>query len=323
MLNNKKIRSLVIMLVVAICISMTGCGQGSGNGNTSVSTSQDSTSGSSTTAQNNTGNSSPDLTKKISINLMTPAWVGTPRPADDPYQKWINEKFNVDFIMDAIPYKDFETQLMVRLSSGEQPDIIHTWDQFLPKMQALYDQGVFIEDWNQYINNMPAVKDNISEAGFKKLSKDGKLMFITKKTGPSTAGWQIRTDWLKNLGLEVPKTVEELLNVAKAFTFNDPDKNGKNDTYAFTSAGGGSGIGEIINLMNMYGPQGFYVDGNGKVTHRVVDGNYEKYLNFLKQVVSDKLIDPDFITVQWAQRAPNVYNSKYGKIGRASCRERV
>ena len=42
----------------------------------------------------------------------------------------------------------------------------------------------------------------------------------------------IRKDWLDNLGLEVPTTPEELLAVAEAFTYDDPDGNGVDDTYA-------------------------------------------------------------------------------------------
>ena len=42
----------------------------------------------------------------------------------------------------------------------------------------------------------------------------------------------VRTDWLANLGLEVPTTPEELLEVARQFTFDDPDGNGKDDKLA-------------------------------------------------------------------------------------------
>lgn len=36
----------------------------------------------------------------------------------------------------------------------------------------------------------------------------------------------IRQDWLDNLNLEIPTTMEELKAVAKAFTEQDPDGNG-------------------------------------------------------------------------------------------------
>ncbi len=42
----------------------------------------------------------------------------------------------------------------------------------------------------------------------------------------------IRQDWLDSLGLSPPRTFAELLDVARAFTHEDPDQNGEDDTYA-------------------------------------------------------------------------------------------
>ena len=47
-------------------------------------------------------------------------------------------------------------------------------------------------------------------------------------------GLLVRKDWLDNLGLDIPTTTDELMEVLRAFTFNDPDGNGKNDTYGYT-----------------------------------------------------------------------------------------
>ena len=41
----------------------------------------------------------------------------------------------------------------------------------------------------------------------------------------------VRQDWLDAVGMKMPATMEELHQVAKAFTEKDPDGNGKNDTY--------------------------------------------------------------------------------------------
>ena len=44
----------------------------------------------------------------------------------------------------------------------------------------------------------------------------------------------VRQDWLDKLGLTVPKTVDDVYKVAYAFTYNDPDGNGKNDTIGYS-----------------------------------------------------------------------------------------
>ena len=47
----------------------------------------------------------------------------------------------------------------------------------------------------------------------------------------------IRQDWLDSLKLEAPTTIDEFENIISAFTNEDPDGNGKNDTYGFTFSG--------------------------------------------------------------------------------------
>ena len=59
---------------------------------------------------------------------------------------------------------------------------------------------------------------------------------------PMTDGLVIRQDWLDKLNLKAPTTLDEFMTVAKAFTANDPDGNGKNDTYGFCAFVDGSGL---------------------------------------------------------------------------------
>lgn len=47
----------------------------------------------------------------------------------------------------------------------------------------------------------------------------------------------IRKDWLDQLNLSMPKNYKEYIEVLRAFTNEDPDGNGKNDTYGITAAG--------------------------------------------------------------------------------------
>ena len=41
----------------------------------------------------------------------------------------------------------------------------------------------------------------------------------------------IRTDWLDKLGLQPPKTTNDVLSISKAFADRDPDGNNRKDTY--------------------------------------------------------------------------------------------
>ena len=74
---------------------------------------------------------------------------------------------------------------------------------------------------------------DVYEAAWKSTQlPDGKYYGVP--TSAHTYALFIRQDWLNKLNLKAPTTWEELKNVAKAFTHDDPDGNGKNDTYGFT-----------------------------------------------------------------------------------------
>lgn len=64
-------------------------------------------------------------------------------------------------------------------------------------------------------------------------TKDGKYYGLTNGMSYKDNGTMVwlRKDWLDKLGLEIPKTMDELEVVMKAFTEKDPDGNGQNDTY--------------------------------------------------------------------------------------------
>jgi putative aldouronate transport system substrate-binding protein len=123
----------------------------------------------------------------------------------------------------------------VAIASGELPDIMElTATQFaqlakagmLADLSSLYDEYVSQDVRNRCYN--PDLTDAILSTTI-----DGKIYGIAY-TNPVEQTFQqcwIRTDWLKKLGLEEPKTYDELLAVAKAFVEKDPDGDGQNDTF--------------------------------------------------------------------------------------------
>lgn len=68
---------------------------------------------------------------------------------------------------------------------------------------------------------------------------DGKLYGLPQLENPWNNAMMlfIRQDWLDNLSLEAPTTIDELKEVALAFTKDDPDGNGKDDTYGLALNG--------------------------------------------------------------------------------------
>ncbi|NJN55757.1 MAG: hypothetical protein HC804_14025, partial [Anaerolineae bacterium] len=116
---------------------------------------------------------------------------------------------------------------------------------------------------------------------------------------PKREGLVIRKDWLDALGLETPTTLEELYEVAVAFTEMDPDGNGQDDTYGFGGFINGQGIGNrfdyifggygLPGVWNFTDPENFGLN--------VRDPQYPEGLAYMKSLVDAKVIDPDWPTL--------------------------
>lgn len=244
---------------------------------------------------------------KPDIEIFINPWVGIALEGVDPYRQWLDNLTNANWTLTYA--SDFNSELITRAAASDMPDLIgfdSSADLF-----NLYDEGVLLEDWTPYAADMPQTFENMGDTAKMFYTKEGMLTCVTTKPGEQLWAFNIRKDWLTNLNLSMPTTVDELLAVAKAFTFDDPDKNGKDDTFGFTSAGG-NGIGEIISLELLYGPLSYYVTADKNVSSYIVDGNLLKFVTLMKQIVDEGIINPDWYTIGWDERKPNLYNGMYG-----------
>ena len=102
---------------------------------------------------------------------------------------------------------------------------------------------------------------------------------------------------MKNVGMnKVPETIDELHEVLKRFTFDDPDGDGTKNTYGMT--------GDIRNwnqsfseIYGAYGAQPFnWVERNGKIVYGGLQPEVRDVLQVLQNWYREGIIHPDFIT---------------------------
>jgi putative aldouronate transport system substrate-binding protein len=199
----------------------------------------------------------------------------------------------------------FENQLNLAIASGDLPDILR-----IPNYK-IFEQGARAGLWadlsqiyDQYGNDwMKMIKGKYPTA-FQFASIDGKLYGVPPVNNDNreyaSLLW-IRDDWLKNLNLKPPATIDELIEVARAFTFNDPDKNGRNDTF-------GLGLQNLLVVNNFahlcgffsaYGIPSFnhssyYRGPDGKVTFSYLEPAMKDALKVLVQMYKEGIFDTEF-----------------------------
>src|SRR5690606_33015050 len=107
----------------------------------------------------------------------------------------------------------------------------------------------------------------------------------------------IRVDWMEKLGLQPPKTMDDVLAISKAFTERDPDGNGKPDTYGlgFTKNlwGGAMGLEGFLAGYNAF-PNIWVEDSAGKLVFGSIQPEVKTALLALQNMAKSGQIDPEF-----------------------------
>lgn len=129
----------------------------------------------------------------------------------------------------------FESKMNTSIAADDTPDIMTYL--FAPEINRLM-KGNMLADLTPYLEKLsPQAKAYLYGKDGKQLDGldvDGKLYFLPMYTYEAVGAAKalyVRKDWLDKVGLPVPKTLDDFLKVADAFTNGDPDGNGKNDTY--------------------------------------------------------------------------------------------
>ena len=115
-------------------------------------------------------------------------------------------------------------------------------------------------------------------------------------------GLLVRKDWLDNLGLDIPTTTDELMEVLRAFTFNDPDGNGKNDTYGYgafieTDANlKGYPGSRLWPIMGAFGVEGLWCFDAPNAGLNIYKPEFFDFMVFLKNMCDEGVIDPNWLS---------------------------
>ena len=113
-----------------------------------------------------------------------------------------------------------------------------------------------------------------------------------------------RKDWLDKLGLKEPKTLDEFHDMLKAFTFNDPDGNGKKDTYGYGERNNFDSHFSVIYLA--FGvTNNSWIEYEGKLYYAQTHPKAKDALEVLQQWYKEGIIDPEFLTTNtdaWFQK---------------------
>jgi len=242
-----------------------------------------------------------------------------------PVFKKISEKTGVKIIWEVVDPGNYGTTMQTRLAAGvDLPDMfkVPTADP-----TKLIEDGIIIPIDGLMAQHAPNMKywfDATDDVRRAYTMTDGHIYTIPQQFQTDTAKLacynnlvlMLREDWLKDLNLEVPKTMDEFYNVLKAFKTKDPNKNNKNDEIPFTCSWSGIGLNLFMPLAWMYGihpiNDGIYPDSSGKLVCEWQEPRMKEFLIEMNKWFKEGLIDPDFMNLNYEKWAAQINGSIAG-----------
>lgn len=233
---------------------------------------------------------------------------------NNPYYALYQEHgINVDYVITGNP-DELTTKLNLAIVDGDLPDVIQVDAVNFKELAEAGKLADLTEVFEQYASD--EVKRRYNSDGGLMLSNcmvDGKLYGLA-----APAGYEdyipvvcIRTDWMEELNLEAPKTMDDVWAIAKAFKDNNM---GGTCTMGIGMTQNMATILEpTTGLLNGYGAfTNTWLEKDGVLTHSHIQPEMRAGLEQLAARYAEGLIDPEFGT----KAMNNVYEDALsGKSG--------
>jgi putative aldouronate transport system substrate-binding protein len=204
-------------------------------------------------------------------------------------EKYTNAKLDIQWI----PSAAYNDKVNVMLASNEMPKLLKV-NQTPGVVNAIESQLFWeIGPLLKQYKNMSAQNEQF----FQNISVEGKIYGVPLYRNMGRGAIVYRKDWLDQLGLTIPKSIDGWYNVLRALALNDPDKNGKNDTYGIVlNKTYNQGAASMLTRLSvaMGGVNKWGVDKDGAFTPEFMTKEFTDVLKLFRRLYEEKLINQDF-----------------------------
>lgn len=243
----------------------------------------------------NTGPVEDDLSVHYEIKI------GTWDCADwgnDAICDYLEEKFNITIVPVALSTVDYIEKLNISAAGDTLPDMfLHPGYSGYESTLIKWAEEEVIRALPEDLSAYPELEALMEEYEFMRL-EDGNHYFIPrttftdpKNTYYTPALW-VRRDWMENLDIDDPTTLDEMYELLRSFTYDDPDGNGKDDTYGLTPG---------LDLTWVFFAYGIDVTGyiyeDGQWIHGMLSKRCAEPIKFIKKLYDEGILDQDFATI--------------------------
>lgn len=232
--------------------------------------------------------------EKLTIDWLTYQYGNVDENA--PTKLKLEEMFNVKFNIWYIDVNKRDEVLGARLASGQIPDFmtVYSDNDMLKFSKQQLTQVISEEEVEKYLPNWKKYVDSYSPKLWTYASAEsGQYMGIPNVNMDGIYSKPVvwRQDWLEKVGIKnIPATLSEFEEAVYKFRNDDPDGNGKKDTYGLS----GSALMNIFGAFGV-GQQSSWGKKDGKLLPYCLFPECKDALELLRRWKKDEVIDPEWI----------------------------
>lgn len=321
--NLKKVSAVVLALTMAC--SLAACGNsGSGNApadNTANTAADNSATNSTATdnsaaADNSAAETAPAERQTISFSVID-INAGMNNVGDDAegILQQVEDYTGVDVDLQWVANDALaEKNALYLTSPSTMPQIISWGGTVTGDVVNAAKNGAFV-DLNDYIwdsakyPNLSAMSKDVAA----NLTVDGKLIAIPRSRVVGRYGLCYRQDWAEKLGVELGPnaTPDDVYDMLYAFTYNDPDGNGVDDTIGMEMT---LYTGPFDIIQTWFGCGNGWADVNGQLVPVWMQDEYFEAADYIKKLYDDGLMPKDWVTIptdSWSEGCKKGENGVY------------
>ncbi len=229
----------------------------------------------------------------------------------------IEEATGVDVTFQSPPGNS-EAAYEMMVASGKLPDVI-MWD-YSAAIDRMYQEGLVIDLTDliaEHAPNLSRIYRERPEIRSEVENVEGRLFYfpsinplqtVEEICRKSNAGLIIRKDWLDQLGLDIPQTIDEWYEVLTAFKKRDPNGNGFQDEIPFD----GWGLPYFAPAFGVLNT--FCVKPDGKVAFGPMEQEYKAYLETMNKWYMEGLLGSNCLIHSEDWKTENILSGLTGSF---------
>jgi len=238
--------------------------------------------------------------------LATPYVESHPDLNNDKFVKEMERLSNTDIKIRLVPHNEYVERLTLMLASNDVPDVLQASGGVVgPELAGGVQANAFLPLDDLIAEHGPNLLKIIPQEAWDTVTYDGKIYAIPDYlANPSRRGTAIRMDLLEKTGLDVPQTIDEYLEVLRAFKnlgVQHPFQGREKFKYSDTFFGAFDAFPYQYELYE------------GQVVPKFMAGDKTKdALAFYNTLYKEGLLSQEFLTTQQPEYRSNIIAGKVG-----------